>query len=193
MRAIPNMAVVAPCDAEEMKRLMALTLDHQGPMYIRFGKGFDPVVSRPELGFSIGKAIVLEEGPDALIVTTGITLKTALDALPLLEKQGLKATVMHCHTIKPLDIEAVRRHAAKVPVVVTVEEHTIVGGLGSAVAEILAETDFDGPKRFRRIGIPDAFADKYGSQASLMARYGITAEGVAAAVTELSSRAVAGR
>ena len=193
MRAIPNMAIVAPCDAEEMKRLMALTLDHQGPMYIRFGKGYDPVVSRPELGFTIGKAITLQEGPDALIVTTGITLKTALDAAPLLEQQGLKPTILHCHTVKPLDVEALRRHASRVPVVVTVEEHTIVGGLGSAVAEVLAEADFDAPKRFRRIGIPDAFADKYGSQASLMARYGITAEAVAKTVAELSSRAVAGR
>jgi len=126
-------------------------------------------------------------------VTTGITLKTALDAAPLLEKHGLRPTILHCHTIKPLDVEALRRHAAQVPVVVTVEEHTVVGGLGSAVAEVLAETSFDAPKRFRRIGIPDAFADKYGSQASLMARYGITGEGVAQAVTELSARAVVGR
>lgn len=186
MRAIPNMTIVAPCDAEEMKRLMPLTLEHRGPMYIRFGKGFDPVVSRPDLPFSIGKAISLQEGPDALIVTTGITLKTALDAVPLLAAQGLKPTILHCHTIKPLDKEAILRHARRVPVIVTVEEHTLIGGLGSAVAEVMMDANLPQPKRFKRLGIPDVFPDKYGSQASLMAHYGLTAEGVAAAVVSLA-------
>lgn len=186
MRAIPNMAVVAPCDAEEMKRLMAQTLDHQGPMYIRFAKGYDPVVSRPELGFSIGKAIEVREGSDALIVTTGITLKTALDAVPILAAQGLSPTILHCHTIKPFDSAAVKKWAAKVPVIVTVEEHTVIGGLGSAVAEVVLEANLDKPLRFKRIGIPDMFPNKYGSQASLMAGFGITPQGVAAAVASLS-------
>jgi transketolase len=186
MRAIPNMTIVAPCDAEEMKRLMPLTLEHEGPMYIRFGKGNDPVVSRPDLPFKIGKAIVAHEGPDALIVTTGITLKTALDALPLLATQGLSPTILHCHTVKPLDVEAIRTHAARVPVIVTVEEHTLMGGLGSAVGEAVLEANYDRPKRFKRLGIPDVFPKKYGTQAQLMESFGLSAQGVAAAVTSLS-------
>ncbi len=186
MRAIPHMTIVAPCDAEEMKRLMPLTVAHKGPMYIRFGKGFDPVVSKPELGFEIGKALTLAEGPDALIVTTGITLKVALDALPLLIARGLNPTILHCHTIKPLDAAAILRHASRVPAIVTIEEHTLVGGLGSAVAEILMDANLPRAKRFKRLGIPDVFPDKYGSQASLMAGFGLTAQGVADAVTALS-------
>lgn len=186
MRAIPNMTTVAPCDAEEMKRLMPLTLEHKGPLYIRFGKGFDPVVSRPELGFEIGKALTLAEGPDALIVTTGITLKVALDALPLLESAGLKPTILHCHTIKPLDAAAILHHASRVPAIVTIEEHTLVGGLGSAVAEVLMDANLPQAKRFKRLGIPDVFPKHYGSQASLMAGFGLTASGVAAAVCSLA-------
>jgi len=183
MRAIPNMAVVAPADATEMTRLMERTLDWPGPIYIRFAKGGDPVVTRPEDGFSIGKAILRREGADALAVTTGVTLKTALDAAELLAKDGIGLGILHCHTVKPLDAAAVLERAAAVPAVVTVEENTLVGGLGSAVAELLLDNGL--PKRFKRIGIPDVFPKKYGSQAGLMKEFGITPEGVAGAVRGL--------
>lgn len=185
MRTIPNMTVVAPADADEMRRLMWQTLDYQGPMYIRIAKGNDPIVSRDDIPFEIGKALALREGRDALIITTGITLKNGLDAADQLRQEGLQVAVLHVPTIKPLDEEAILECIAGVPVVVTVEEHTIIGGLGGAVAEIMSEANFNTPKRFKRIGIPNVFPDKYGSQASLMQAFSITTENVIAALNGL--------
>lgn len=185
MRAIPNMTIVAPCDADEMRRLIPLTVDYPGPIYIRLGKGGDPIVSNDNAPFQIGKALTMAEGNDALIVTTGITLKTGLDAATSLRAKGVNCTVLHMHTVKPLDTEALISHARRTPVIVTVEEGTILGGLGGAVAEVIAEAGFDPAKRFKRIGIPDVFPHGYGSQASMMARYNITAERVEAVVEEL--------
>src|SRR5215475_13945955 len=143
MRALPNMTVVAVCDAEEMKRFMDQTLDWPGPIYIRLAKGYtDPVISRDELGFTIGKAIVMREaaGRDrVLLVGTGVATTRALQAATTLAAEGIECTVMHMHTVKPLDIEALLHHAASARLVVTVEEHTVVGGLGSAVIDALIE------------------------------------------------------
>jgi len=175
LRAVPNMTILAPADAVEMHRLMLQTLEVDGPVYIRLGKGGDPVVSRADLPCEIGKAIQMREGRDALIVATGICLQVALEAAAELEKQGVGAGVLHVHTLKPLDVAMIFEKAAPVPVILTMEEHTLAGGLGSAVAEIIAEAGFNPAKRFKRIGIPDVFPDQYGSQTSLMKRYNITA------------------
>jgi len=185
LRAIPNMTIVAPADADEMRRLMPLTVNHRGPIYIRLAKGNDPIVTTNDVSFEIGKAILMREGPDAMMVTTGITLKLALDAATSLSGQGIKATVLHVPTIKPLDTDAVLDHASKVPIVVTIEEHSVIGGLGSAVAETIGEANFNPAKRFKRIGIPDVFPDQYGSQDSLMAHYDITAEMIISVIKQL--------
>lgn len=187
LRAIPNMTIIAPADANEMRRLMPQTLGHQGPIYIRLAKGNDPMVTREDGPFEIGKAVPMREGSDALIATTGVTLKLALDAAEALREQGIEAAVLHLPTIKPLDTHAVLQYAAAVPVVVAIEEHTVLGGLGSAIAEVIAEANFAPAKRFKRIGIPDVFPDQYGSQASLMKRYGITTEQLTSTVTSLLS------
>jgi transketolase len=176
--------LATPADATEMRRMMPLTVDHPGPIYIRLGKGGDPIVTRDE-PFVIGKIFPMGKGKDALLITTGVMLKRALDAAEALSAQGVEATILHCPTVKPLDDAAIREFAAQAPVIVTVEEHTIVGGLGSAVAEIICEAGFRNAKRFRRIGIPDVFPDQYGSQDSLLARYQITAGRIAATVLEL--------
>ena len=188
MRAIPNMTVVAPADADEMRRLMPLTVDHKGPIYIRLAKGYDPIVTTDDVPFEIGKAIPMREGADALVVTTGITLRIALDAAAKLSKQAIEAAVLHVPTIKPLDTDAILGYAAQVPVIVTIEEHTVIGGLGSAIAEIVAEANFNPARRFKRIGIPDVFPDEYGSQASLMKRYSITSEHLISVIKELTQR-----
>jgi transketolase len=185
LRAIPNMTILAPCDADEMRRLMSQTLEIEGPIYIRLGKGGDPIVSRADLPCEIGRAIPMRTGTDALVVATGICLQVALEADTQVEAVGVSETVLHLHTIKPIDSAAILQHAADVPVIVTIEEHTIVGGLGSAVAELLGEATFNPGKRFRRIGIPDVFPDQYGSQASLMERYDITASHLVNVVKEL--------
>lgn len=185
LRAVPNMTIVAPADADEMRRLMPQTVDYPGPIYIRLAKGYDPIVSRDDLPFEIGKAIPMREGEDALVVTTGVGLQLSLEAAEQLAAKGLEVAVLHVHTVKPLDKEAVLKYAAEVPAIVTVEEHSVIGGLGSAVAELIVEADFDSVKRFRRVGIPDVFAEGYGSQESLMTRYGVTAERVVEEVEQL--------
>ena len=176
MRAIPNMTIVAPADADEMRRFMPLTVEHQGPIYIRLAKGYDPIVTNDDVPFQIGKAIPMRQGSDALLVTTGIALRLALEAASSLSEEGIEAGVLHLPTIKPLDVSAIIEHAEAVPVIVAVEEHTIIGGLGSAVAEVIAEANFEQGKRFKRIGIPDVFPDQYGTQDSLMERYSITSQ-----------------
>ena len=188
LRSIPNMTIVAPADALEMKRLIPLTKEYRGPIYIRMAKGYDPIVTRSDLPFEIGKAVEMRPGDDALVITTGITLKNALDAALVLSGEGIETAVLHVPTIKPLDCVAIRTQLEKVPVVVTIEEHTVIGGLGSAVAELLAEGDFRSLKRFRRIGIPDTFPDEYGSQSSLMERFGISTEALIKTISALQRR-----
>lgn len=189
LRSLPRMTILAPADATEMRRMMPHTVDHAGPIYIRLAKGGDPVVTRDE-PFAIGKIFPMRAGRDAVIITTGVMLKRALDAAETLHAAGIEAAVLHCPTVKPLDENLIREYAERAPVIITVEEHTTVGGLGSAVAEIIAESDFSAPKRFRRIGIPDVFPDQYGSQDSLLARYDITAEKIASTVEQLSAERV---
>ncbi len=185
MRAVPNMTIVAPCDAEEMKRLMPQSVDYNGPIYIRLGKGGDPIVSSSDNPFEIGKAILMREGDDVLIVTTGIVLKMALDASILLEKKGIKTGVLHIHTIKPIDKNAIIKAACKVNAVITLEEHTLIGGLGSCVAEIIAEACFVPAIKFARVALPDVFPSQYGSQASNLQYYGITTDKVVSLANSL--------
>lgn len=185
LRALPNMTIVAPADAGEMCRLMPQTVEYPGPIYIRVAKGYDPIVTSADTPFQIGKGQLLREGRDALLVTTGITLKIAQAAAEALNSTGIAAGILHMPTIKPFDVPLLLDAAVKVRAVVSIEEHTIVGGLGSAVAEVLAEACFASPLRFRRIGIPDVFPDQYGSQDSLMAKYQITVAGVTRTVEDL--------
>ncbi len=185
MRTIPNMTIVAPCDAEEMKRLMPLTLEYEGPMYIRLGKGGEPVVSSPDNSFVIGKAVPMRCGNDAVIITTGIVLKLALEAAETLTKSGIDTGVLHVHTVKPLDNDAILGVSGRVKAVVTVEEHSAIGGLGSAVADIIAGANFAEPKKFAKISLPDVFPSLYGSQDFIMQSYGITAEKVVSTINTL--------
>lgn len=176
MRALPNMTVVAPCDAEEMRRLMAQTIDWPHPIYIRLAKGGDEVVSREEHGFEIGKAILLQEPGSGLFISTGVMTQLALQAADQLAKEGLSCGVLHMHTVKPLDHAALSNWMPKVKGVVTVEEHTRIGGLGSAVLEFCNDEMPQQAAKVTRVGIPDRFADQYGSQNSLLEYWGITVD-----------------
>lgn len=187
MRALPNMTVVSVCDADEMVRFMDQTLNWPGPIYIRLAKGFDPIVSRKELGFEIGKAIPMRVAAGGvnrvLLVSTGVATTRALAATELLTAKGVECSVLHVHTVKPLDTAAILHYSHDVRVVVTIEEHILFGGLGSAVTDALV----DGGGRIpliRRLGIPDAFAVKYGSQDQLMAMYGLQPPQIAGSVWE---------
>jgi transketolase len=185
LRSLPNMTVVAPCDADEMRRLMPLTLDHQGPIYIRLAKGGDPIVSRNDPPFRIGSALPLRTGSDALLVTTGVALQPALESTDLLAAHGIDCGVLHVPTIKPFDSDGLLDAARGARAVVVAEEHTVLGGLGSAVAETLLEAGLKPMPAFLRVGIPDQFPDEHESQALLMDAYGITAEALCGRVREL--------
>ena len=181
MRALPNMTVICVSDAEEMSVMMDETLDWPGPVYIRLGKGGDPVVSSPDEGFAIGKAMVKRASGDVLIATTGIMVKPCLDAAEMLEKEGIKVGVVHFPTVKPLDTKTLLAAAEGVRLIVTVEEHVLAGGLGSAILETMADTGVSLP-RFSRLGIPDTFSEHYGSQNELLSHFGLDADGIAAAI-----------
>ena len=174
MRALPNMAVVAPCDADEMNRLMMSTLEWPHPIYIRLGKGGDKIVSEEKNGFELGKSIKMRSGADGLFITTGVMTQLALETADILKKDGVDVGVLHVHTIKPFDHTGVIAAIKDVRAVVTVEEHIVNGGLGSAVLESCSELQPELLPKISRIGIPDKFATEYGSQNSLLKHWGIT-------------------
>ena len=186
MRALPRMTVTAVCDAEEMTRLMDATLDWPHPIYIRLGKGGDPVISKPERGFAIGKAIDMIDGEtgasDVLLVATGVATTQALKAAASLATDGIRCRLLHLHTVKPIDADAIVDAASTAKLVVTVEEHSVIGGLGSAVLETLSDRLTGALPPVKRLGIPDKFAEHYGSQAKLMENFGFDAKGIDATV-----------
>src|SRR3984957_19098528 len=189
MRALPTMTVVCPTDADEMRRFMEQTPDWPSPIYIRLGRGGDPITSCEQEGFTIGKAIVKRDPGAVLIATTGIILHHVLQAATLLAARGIHCGVVHLHPVKPLDDATLLDLAGGVHSVVTVEEHTIVGGLGSAVLECLS--DRAAYKPVLRLGLPDKFTHNYGSQDSLLKHYGLGADGIAAAIAKFVARPAA--
>ena len=153
---------------------MATTLDWPHPIYIRLGKGGEKVVSRAEHGFEIGKAITLREPGTGLFITTGVMTQIALMAAEKLAEEQISCGVLHMHTVKPLDHAALGHWLPKVKGVVTVEEHTRIGGLGSAILEFCNDEMPQQSLKIARIGIPDRFARQYGSQDSLLEHWGIS-------------------
>jgi transketolase len=191
MRALPNMTVVAVCDAEEMKRLMDASLTWPGPIYIRLAKGGDPVVSRPENGFAIGRAITMRRSGDrhpVVLMATGVMTTNALDAAEILARAGHDVSVVHFHTVKPLDTDAVISHATGARLVVTIEEGIAIGGFGSAVTDVLVEELGPAMPRIKRIALPDAFPKHYGVQKDLFEVYGLLPEQIAGTVMETLGR-----
>lgn len=174
-RALPNMTVIVVSDAEEMQRMMRCSLDVPGPMYIRLGKGGDDVISRDEDGFEIGRAICRgDKNAPITIVATGVMTARCLDAVRSLEDRNIAANLIHMHTVKPLDTEAIISAASRSRLIVTVEEHSRIGGLGSAVAETLCDDlGLDRTPRLLRLALPDAFPEHYGSQDSHLEQAGL--------------------
>jgi len=188
MRALPNMAVVAVCDGDEMVRLMHATLSWPHPIYIRLAKGGDPVVSNPDAGFAIGKAIPMirpDGRSDLVLVSTGVMTTACLDAARALTGRGVACSVVHAHTVKPLDTETVLDLCAGARAVVTVEEGVAAGGLGSAVLEALADELGTALPPVKRMGLPDRYPEKYGSQQELLAYYRLTSDDIVVAGTRL--------
>jgi transketolase len=182
MRALPNMTVVCPADADEAARLMEETIDWPGPIYIRLAKGGDAIVSKAEHGFRIGRAILMRPPGEVLIVTTGVMLQRALAAADLLAADGVRAGILHMHTVKPLDADGLLQAIHGVRLVVSLEEHVPTGGLGSAVAETLIDRLGDGLPAMLRLSLPDRFMHNYGSQDSLLKKHGLAPDAIAAAI-----------
>lgn len=189
MRSLPRMTVIVPADSVEMEKAVKAAFYFKGPVYLRVGKLPVPVVTKPEDPFEIGKAVRFREGSDVTLISTGIMLSEVLKAAEQLKVRGIQAEVLHVHTVKPIDAEAIVRSAGKTRRVVTVEEHSIIGGLGSAVAEVLAEQL---PTPLRRIGVNDRFGVS-GTMNELLDLFKLRADHIMETVMKLLLAAPAGR
>ena len=175
MREIPGMVVINPADDVEARASVHAAYDYVGPVYLRFGRLAVPVINDcPDYKFEIGKGVVLKEGTDVSIFATGLEVAETLEAAKMLEADGIHAEVINIHTIKPLDKELVVASAKKTGKVVTVEEHSINGGLGSAVCEVLCE---ECPTKVLRVGVEDRFGES-GPAVELLHKYELDAEGI---------------
>ena len=185
MRAIPGMVVMNPSDDVEARACLRATVEYEGPVYMRFGRAAVPVINDyPEYKFEIGKGTIVKEGKDVTIVATGVCVESAITAAGMLAAEGIDAEVINICTIKPLDSELIAASARKTGRVVTVEEHSVIGGLGSAVCDALAEL---APTPVKKIGVQDVFGQS-GTADQLMAFYGLDAEGVYKTVKELKKK-----
>ena len=181
MRTIPGMVVMCPSDDVEARACVRAALEYVGPVYIRFGRAAVPVINdRPDYKFEIGKGTVVREGKDVTIVATGICVDSALGAAEKLAAEGIDAEVVNICTIKPLDEDIIVNSARKTGKVVTVEEHSVIGGLGSAVCDCLSAKL---PTPVKKLGMQDVFGES-GSAAALVQKYGLDAEGVYKSVKE---------
>ncbi len=175
MRTIPGMVVINPSDDVEAKAAVKAAIEHDGPVYLRFGRLATPVINdRPDYKFELGKGVVLREGKDVTIIASGLCVAEALGAADKLAADGVSAKVINIHTIKPLDEELVIAAAKETGKVVTVEEHSVIGGLGSAVCDCLSEK---APTPVLKIGVNDVFGES-GPAVKLIAKYGLDAEGI---------------
>lgn len=181
LRTLPNMTVLCPCDANEAVKATKAAAEIVGPVYLRLSRPNTDVITAEDDPFIPGKANVLREGMDAAIFATGLMVQRALKAADMLAEQGISAAVVNFHTIKPIDVECILGYNAKVRAIVTAEEHFITGGLGSAVAEVLAG---NAGARFGRIGVNDRFGQS-GAPDKLFEEYGLTPEAIAAKVKAL--------
>jgi transketolase len=177
MRAIPNMMVVAPGDPIETRLAVQALVDYEGPAYLRLGRAGEPTVHTSRPDFVLGRALTVREGQDITLISTGGQLYDSVQVADQLAEQGVSTRVLSMHTLKPLDAAAVLRAARETPAIVTIEEHSVLGGLGGAVAEVLMEAE-QRPLLFKRIGLKDTFSSIVGDQAYLRAQYQIDKAGI---------------
>lgn len=174
MREIPGMVVINPSDDIEARQAVKASAKYEGPVYLRFGRFPVPIVNKEDYKFEIGKGTILKEGKDLTVVATGLCVSSALEAAKKLQSEGVSCEVINISTIKPLDKEIIIKSVKKTGKVLTAEEHSIIGGLGSAVAECLSE---ECPTKLKRVGIYDRFGES-GSAKELIHKYGLDAEGI---------------
>jgi transketolase len=181
MRVLPGMTVVVPCDAIEVRKAIFAAAKHNGPMYIRIGRWPSAIITKEDTPFEIGKANVLvENGYDSVIFATGIMVPQAIEASIALRNEGINVTVVNIHTIKPLDADTVKKYALKSRKIITAEEHSVIGGLGDAISDILIGE----PLKFKKVGINDRFGQS-GNPDEMMEEYGLTARYIVDYVKEM--------
>jgi transketolase len=179
MRSIPNMVVISPSDGIETEAAIEAISKYEGPCYVRLGRSAVPIINDNEdYKFEIGKGITLRDGKDATIIATGIMVEAALEAYNILAEEGIRVRVINIHTIKPIDEELITKAARETKLIVTAEEHSVIGGLGSAVAEVVTTNS---PATVLRVGIKDTFGES-GKPAELLKAYGLTATEIVKAV-----------
>ncbi|PIU42280.1 MAG: transketolase [Candidatus Omnitrophica bacterium CG07_land_8_20_14_0_80_42_15] len=181
MRVLPNMTVIVPADAVEAKKATIEAAKHNGPVYIRLGRSEVPVITKESDRFEIGKANVLKEGNDLAIFACGMMVYYALEASEILSKEGIKARVINLHTPKPIDADTVKKAAIETKAIVTVEEHTLSGGFGSAISEIVSQNC---PVPMKMIGINDRFGES-GSQEELLKKFNLETKDIVKAAKEV--------
>ena len=184
MRAIPNMTVIVPCDGVETRSVIQEIVKYDGPVYVRVARGKFPVVLPEDYKFTMGKGVVVRDGKDAAIIANGLMVSHALQAAAMLEKEGLQIQVINMSTIKPIDRELIIKAAQETGAIVTAEEHSIIGGLGEAVASVVAE---ECPVPMKRVGIQDRFGQS-GLAEELLIHYGLMPKDIAAAVKEVITK-----
>jgi len=162
MRALPNMVICAPGDCVELKGILEESYEHNGPMYIRLGKGGEGNIHNPDTLIKLGKGVPVTEGEDLILITTSTMLEQGTRLVKELAGRGIRAALYSFHTLKPLDVELLNSLIKRKIPIITIEEHNIIGGLGSAVAEVIAESGYGIP--FKRIGVPDIYTHSIGSQ-----------------------------
>ncbi len=182
MRTIPNMTVICPADGVEAKSAVLKAAEYEGPVYIRLGRSKVPTIfEEGKYEFEIGKAVQIKDGDDVTLIATGVMVSRALEAAEMLEKEGIKARVINMSTIKPIDREIIVKAAKETKGIVTAEEHNIIGGLGSAVSEVVTD---ECPAVVKRVGTEDVFGES-GNGDVLLEKYGLTAENIAKKAKEI--------
>ncbi len=190
MRALPRMTVVAPNDPVEVSHATRAIVAQPGPCYLRLGRAGELAIHQPDIPFRLGQAIPVRNGRDMTLLVCGGLLHAALQASDMLAERGISAAVISVHTLKPLDIQSVLDAVRSTGAIFTIEEHSVIGGLGSAVAEGLLESDAR-PSVFRRIGLPDVFVSLAGDQDYLRGQYGLTPTGIVKTIERALSVGVA--
>lgn len=188
MRAMPGLVVVAPGDPAETRAATRAITDHAGPCYLRLGKAGEPTVHTGPIDLELGRAIRFRDGDDLTLISTGGVLHTAARVAETLAGENIQTRVLSMHTLKPLDSDAVLEAARETALIATLEEHSIVGGLGSAVAELLAEAQ-EVRVPFKRLGLPPSFSPHIGAQEYMLARHGLNPEAVAATLQGMYAEA----
>ena len=180
MRSIPNMTVLVPADGVEAEKMIFAAAEYNGPMYVRLGRSAVPTLFDENYNFEIGKGVVLKEGNDATIIACGMMVNEALIAADMLKEENINVRVINMSTIKPIDTELIIKAAKETKAIVTAEEHSIIGGLGSAVSEVVSENH---PVKVKKVGLNDCFGES-GTPGELLEKYGLTSKNIVAKVKE---------